>query len=83
MGEVSTIGLDLAKQIFHAPGADASGTPVFSRRITRAKLIQFFASQPKCTVAMETCGGSHYWARELQRMGHEVRLIAPSYVKIP
>ena len=81
MGEVSTIGLDLAKQVFHAHGADGSGTPVFSRRITRAKLIPFFASQPKCTVAMEACSGSHYWARELQRIGHEVRLIAPSYVK--
>ena len=57
MAEVSTIGLDLAKQVFHAHGADASGRPVFSRRITRAKLIPFFASQPKCTVAMETCGG--------------------------
>lgn len=81
MGEVSTIGLDLAKQVFHAHGADASGTPMFSRRITRAKVIPFFASQPRCVVAMETCGGSHYWARELQRLGHEVRLIAPSYVK--
>ena len=81
MGEVSTIGLDTAKQVFHAHGADASGRPVFSRRITRAKLIPFFTSQPKCTVAMETCSGSHYWARELQRMGHEIRLIAPNYVK--
>ncbi len=81
MGEVSTIGLDLAKQVFHVHGADASGVPVFSRRISRAKLLPFFASHPKCTVAMETCGGSHYWARELERMGHEVRLIAPNYVK--
>ena len=81
MGEVSTIGLDLAKQVFHVHGADSSGRPLFSRRIARAKLAPFFASQPRCVVAMETCGGSHYWARELQRMGHEVRLIAPKYVK--
>lgn len=81
MGEVSTIGLDLAKQVFHAHGADASGAPMFSRRITRQKLMGFFASQPKCTVAMETCSGSHYWARELERIGHDVRLIAPNYVK--
>ena len=81
MSEVTTIGLDLAKQVFHVHGADSSGRPLFSRKITRAKLASFFAAQPKCTVAMETCGGSHYWARELQRMGHEVRLIAPSYVK--
>ena len=81
MAEVSTIGLDLAKQVFHVHGADSSGRPLFSRRIARAKLAPFFASQPRCVVAMETCGGSHYWARELQRMGHEVRLIAPKYVK--
>jgi len=81
VAEVSTIGLDIAKQVFHAHGADASGATVFSRRITRAKLIQFFASQPRCVVAMEACAGSHHWGRELTRLGHEVRLIAPAYVK--
>jgi transposase len=81
VGEISTIGLDLAKQVFHVHGADSAGRALFSRKIARAKLGSFFAAQPKCTVAMETCGGSHYWARELQRMGHEVRLIAPKYVK--
>ena len=81
MGEVSTIGLDIAKQVFHAHGADASGAPVFSRRITRQKLLQFFGSQPRCTIAMEACAGAHHWGREFERMGHQVRLIAPSYVK--
>lgn len=81
MGEVTTIGLDIAKQVFHAYGADASGAQVFSKRITRAKLLGFFASQPRCVVALETCGGSHHWARELKRLGHEVRLIPPAYVK--
>lgn len=81
MGEISTIGLDLAKQVFHAHGADASGAPLFSRRISRQKLIEFFASQPRCTVAMEACAGAHHWSRELQRLGHDVRLIAPNYVK--
>ena len=80
MGEISTIGLDIAKQVFHAHGADASGATVFSRRITRQKLLEFFADQPRCTVAMEACAGAHHWGRELQRMGHQVRLIAPSYV---
>jgi transposase len=79
--EVSTIGLDIAKQVFHAHGADASGRTLFSRRITRQKLIQFFAAQPSCTVAMEACAGAHHWGRELAKLGHRVRLIAPSYVK--
>jgi transposase len=81
MAEVSTIGLDLAKQDFHVHGADSSGAAQFSRRVSRAKLVGFFASQPRCMVAMEACGGSHHWAREIQRLGHEVRLIAPAYVK--
>lgn len=73
MNEVTTIGLDIAKQVFHAHGADASGAMVFSRRITRAKLVGFFASQPRCLVALEACGGAHHWAREIGRLGHEVR----------
>ncbi len=81
MGEVTTIGLDLAKQVFHVHGADAAGTALFSRRLTRSKLMVFFASQPRCLVAMEACGGAHHWARELERLGHEVRLIPPAYVK--
>jgi transposase len=81
MGEVTTIGLDIAKQVFHAHGADASGAMLFSRRIKRAKLISFFASQPRCVVALEACGGAHHWARELERLGHQVRLIPPAYVK--
>jgi transposase len=81
VGEISIIGLDIAKQVFHAHGADASGATVFSRRITRAKLIAFFASQPRCTVAMEACAGAHHWGREFTKLGHEVRLIAPAYVK--
>ena len=81
MGEISTIGLDIAKQVFHAHGADASGRQLFSRRIGRRKVLEFFAGQPRCLVALEACGGSHHWARELMRLGHDVRLIPPSYVK--
>ena len=81
IGEVTTIGLDIAKQVFHAHGADASGVTIFSRRITRAKLVVFFASQPRCLVSLEACGGAHHWAREIGRLGHEVRLIPPAYVK--
>jgi transposase len=81
MNEVSTIGLDIAKHVFLAHGADASGRQVFSRKIGRGKLLDFFAAQPRCLVALEACGGAHHWARELIRMGYEVRLIPPAYVK--
>ncbi|MDP3673697.1 MAG: IS110 family transposase [Novosphingobium sp.] len=81
MTEVSIIGLDIAKHVFHAHGADASGRQVFSRRISRGKLLDFFATQPRCLVALEACGGAHHWARQLKQLGHDVRLIPPAYVK--
>lgn len=81
MPEVITIGLDIAKNIFHVHGADAEGQMVFSRWLTRAKLLDVFASQPTCLVAMEACGGAHHWARQLAQFGHSVRLIPPAYVK--
>ena len=81
MSEVTTIGLDIAKHVFHAHGADERGHAVFSKRISRGKLLDFFASQPRCVVALEACGGAHHWARELLHLGHDVRLIPPAYVK--
>ena len=81
MGEVSTIGLDLAKTIFQAHGADASGAVVFRKKLRRGQVLSFFASQPRCLVAMEACAGGHYWAREIGALGHETRLIPPAYVK--
>jgi len=81
MGEVSTIGVDLAKNIFQVHGADASGAIVFRRKLRRHDVLGFFAAQPRCVVAMEACGGAHYWGREIDRLGHEVKLIAPAYVK--
>lgn len=81
MEGISTIGLDIAKSVFHAHGADAGGRTVFSRRLTRARLLDFFARQAPCVVALEACGGAHHWARELKALGHDVRLIPPAYVK--
>src|ERR671919_907333 len=81
MGQASTIGLDIAKWVFQAHGADATGRVVFRKRLVRAKVLEFFAGQPPCLVALEACGGAHYWAREIAKLGHTVRLIPPAYVK--
>ena len=81
MGEVSIIGLDLAKNVFQAHGAATDGSVVFRRKLSRAQLLRFLADQPPCVVAMEACGSASYWAREMVRLGHEVRLIAPQYVR--
>ena len=81
MGEVSTIGLDLAKMVFQAHGADGSGGVVFRKKLRRDRLLAFFANQPRCLVAMEACASAHYWAREIAALGHETRLIPPAYVK--
>jgi transposase len=81
MEQVTTIGLDIAKHVFHAHGADERGRAVFSRKISRAKLLAFFGRQPRCVVALEACAGAHHWGRELVRLEHDVRLIPPAYVK--
>jgi len=81
MTEVTTIGLDLAKRVFQVHGADGEGRPVLRKKLTRAKLMPFFADLPPCLVGMEACASAHHWARELQALGHEVRLIPPQYVR--
>jgi len=81
VAEVSIIGLDIAKHVFHVHGADGKGRALFSKRISRGKLLDFFAAQPICTVALDACGGAHHWARQLAQLGHSVRLIPPAYVK--
>ena len=81
MEQATTIGLDIAKHVFQVHGADAAGHVLFRKRITRGKLLGFLAAQAPCVVAMEACAGAHYWAREIAKLGHHVRLIAPAYVK--
>ena len=81
MGEVSTIGLDIAKSIFQVHGVDVDGAVVIRRRISRAKILEFFAVLPSCLVGIEACPSAHHWSRELQALGHTVRLMPPSYVK--
>src|SRR4030095_13006922 len=81
MNQVSTVGLDLAKHIFQLHGADSAGAVVFRKKLRRGQLLAFLATLPPCTVAMEACGSAHYWGREIAKLGHTVRLIAPKYVK--
>ncbi len=81
MKEVSIIGVDLAKNVFQLHGAAEDGTVLFRKKLSRPQFQRFMSEHPRCLVAMEACGGAHYWAGELERAGHEVRLIAPRYVK--
>src|SRR5258708_11729845 len=81
MGEVSTIGLDIAKSVFQIHGVDVDGAVVMRKRISRAKLLEFFATLPACLVGVEACPTAHYWSRRLGALGHTVRLLPPSYVK--
>ncbi len=81
MGEVSTIGLDIAKSVFQIHGVDVDGTVVIRRRVSRAKVSEFFAALPPCLIGIEACPTAHHWSRKLQALGHTVRLMPPNYVK--
>jgi transposase len=81
MGEIITIGLDLAKNVFQVHGVDAAGAVVVRRQLRRAAVLTFFAGLPPCLVGMEACGSSHFWARQIRALGHEVRLLPPAHVK--
>ncbi|KKB07144.1 transposase [Devosia geojensis] len=79
--EISTIGLDLAKNVFQVHAVDATGNVVIRKALRRRQVLHFFAKLPPCLIGMEACGTSHYWARELVTLGHVVRLMPPAYVK--
>jgi transposase len=81
MAEMRTIGLDLAKNVFQVHGSDAEGKVLVRRRLRRAEVLDFFAGTKPCLVGMEACAGAHHWAREIAKLGHEVRLMPPAYVK--
>jgi transposase len=81
MGTTVTIGLDIAKSVFQVHGVDESGVVVVRRRLPRSKVLSFFASLPRCLVGLEACATAHNWGRELTKLGHDVRLMPPSYVK--
>ena len=81
MKEVTIIGVDLAKNVFQLHGAASNGSVVFRKKLSRPQFARFMAEQSPCLVAMEVCASAHHWAREISRHGHEVRLIAPIYVK--
>src|SRR3712207_911751 len=78
---VTAIGLDIAEQVFQVRGADATGRPVLRQRLRRGQVLAFFAALEPCVVGVEACATAHHWARELRALGHDVRLVPPSYVK--
>jgi transposase len=81
MGEVITVGLDIAKSVFQVHGIDVDGAVVIRKRISRAKVLEFFSALPFCLVGIEACPSAHHWSRRLQALGHTVKLMPPSYVK--
>lgn len=81
MNEIITIGIDLAKSVFQLHAVDTEARPSLRRQLRRSQMHEFFQRQPACLIGMEACASAHYWARELTKLGHDVRLMQPSYVK--
>ena len=81
MEKITTVGIDLAKSVFQVHAIDSSGQVIVSKAVKRTGFVALLAKFPACLVGMEACASSHHWARELTKLGHDVRLIPPSYVK--
>jgi transposase len=81
VSQIIRIGLDTSKHIFQLHGVDAAEQPVLRKRLSRKQMLEFFAKLPATVIGMEACGAAHYWARELRKLGHEVKLMAPQLVK--
>jgi transposase len=81
MSEVIRIGVDTSKSVFQLHGVDAAERPVLLKKLRRGEMRRFFGALPATVIGLEACGGAHYWARVLQELGHEVRLLPPQYVK--
>src|SRR5665811_1063719 len=81
MQEITTIGLDIAKSVFQVHGIGASGAVIVRRQLRRSQVLPFFRKPPGCVIGIEACATAHHWARELEKLGHEVRLMPPRYVK--
>ena len=81
MGDIITIGLDLAKNVFQVHGVDEAGSVMLRKRLRRGQVLAFFAGIPPCLIGLEACATAHHWARELIALGHEARLMPPNYVK--
>ena len=79
--KITTIGIDLANNVFQVHGVDEHGKAVFNKPLKREQMAAFFVNLPPCLIGMEACGSAHHWARKLQGMGHTVRLMAPQFVK--
>src|ERR1700682_4620887 len=79
--KITTVGIDLAKNVFQVHGIDERGKAVLRKQLRRAQVAVFFGNLPPCVIGMEACASAHHWARTLQRFGHTVRLMAPQFVK--
>jgi len=82
MSELATVGIDLARSVFQIHGVDENGRVLVGRQLRRSQLLAFFQKRPRCLIGMEACAGSHEWGRRLQEMGHDVRLMPPSYATV-